>query len=62
LLWENSVYTIEPGLYIGDEGFGIRIEDNVLVGKSGAEVLSAALPKKPEDVERLVGTAVGRAQ
>ncbi|MDR1020305.1 MAG: aminopeptidase P N-terminal domain-containing protein [Synergistaceae bacterium] len=60
MLFENSVYTIEPGLYIGDEGFGIRIEDNVLVGKNGVKVLSAALPKKPDEVERMVGTMAGR--
>jgi Xaa-Pro aminopeptidase len=55
LLCENCVHTIEPGLYIAEEGFGIRIEDNVLVTKNGVEILSSALPKKPEEIEELVG-------
>ena len=57
---EGYVLTVEPGLYFqpDDEkvpeelrGIGIRIEDDVLVTSSGAEVLSAALPRKAEDVE-----------
>ncbi|MBD3647553.1 MAG: Xaa-Pro dipeptidase, partial [Pseudomonadales bacterium] len=56
----GMVTTIEPGLYIPDEmedvppkyrGIGIRIEDNVLVTKDGNEVLTASIPKTPQEIE-----------
>ncbi len=48
----GMVLTIEPGLYLPEEGIGIRIEDDVLVTAAGAEVLSAAVPRAPGAVER----------
>ena len=48
----GMVITIEPGLYIPEEGIGIRIEDVVLVTENGARVLSAALPKEPDEIEK----------
>lgn len=39
ILRENMVITDEPGIYISGK-FGIRIEDTVLIGKNGAEVLT----------------------
>jgi Xaa-Pro aminopeptidase len=51
----GMVITIEPGIYIAEEGIGIRIEDTVLVTETGAEVLSSALPKEIQEIERLVG-------
>ena len=54
--------TVEPGLYIRAEddvpeplrNIGIRIEDDVLVGKDGCEVLTAEAPKRIEDIEALM--------
>jgi Xaa-Pro aminopeptidase len=48
----GMVITVEPGIYIPEEGIGIRIEDMLLVTEQGAEVLSSSLPKKPEELER----------
>ncbi len=53
-LRENDVITIEPGLYIPEEGIGIRIEDNYWIVKKGAICLSENLPKRAEDIEELV--------
>ena len=53
LLVENGVYTVEPGLYLPEEGFGVRIEDNVVITKTGVRVLSESIPKKLEDIENL---------
>ena len=62
----GMVLTIEPGLYIalGSRGVakrwwgtGIRIEDDVLVTATGADVLSADAPKDPDEIERLMQAA-----
>lgn len=39
-LQPGMVLTVEPGIYIPEEGIGVRIEDNVLVTETGIEVLS----------------------
>lgn len=49
----NMVITIEPGVYIPEEKLGIRIEDVVLVTPNGAKVLSAALAKDPDEIEKI---------
>lgn len=47
----NQVLTVEPGLYIADEGIGIRIEDNVLITKEGRVNLSKSIIKEVKDIE-----------
>lgn len=42
-LQENMVLTVEPGIYIPEEGIGVRIEDDILVTKTGNKNLSAKL-------------------
>lgn len=48
----GMVLTVEPGIYLPEESLGIRIEDVVLVTRSGAEVLSSGLPRSASAVER----------
>jgi Xaa-Pro aminopeptidase len=54
------VLTIEPGIYLPDENLGVRIEDDLLVTETGAEVLSAGAPRTTVDIERLMQTAEQR--
>lgn len=60
ILTEGMVFTIEPGLYFKNEdlaipaeyrGIGVRIEDDILMTADGPVNLSAALPRKAEDIE-----------
>lgn len=50
-LKSGMVLTIEPGLYIEEEGIGIRIEDDVLVTEDGYDNLSKAIIKSVEDID-----------
>jgi Xaa-Pro aminopeptidase len=50
-LHEGDVITIEPGIYIPEEGIGIRIEDNYWITKDGVMCLSENLPKDAQDIE-----------
>jgi Xaa-Pro aminopeptidase len=51
----NMVFTVEPGIYIPNEGFGIRLEDDVVVQASGAPVnLMANIPIEPDEIEALM--------
>jgi Xaa-Pro aminopeptidase len=54
----GSVITIEPGIYLPEEGFGVRIEDDYLVTDKGLVKLSAKLPSEPDDIERMMQKAV----
>ena len=48
----GDVVTIEPGIYIPDEGIGVRIEDVIVITETGYRLMSAALPREIADVER----------
>lgn len=63
VLEPGMVLTVEPGLYIpaGSKGVakkywgtGIRIEDDILVTKTGHEVLTEQIPKDPDKIEALM--------
>ncbi|MBO1752742.1 aminopeptidase P family protein [Actinotalea sp. BY-33] len=69
VLEPGMVFTIEPGLYFKADdlavpeeyrGIGVRIEDDVLITVDGHENLSAALPRRPEEIEAWMRTVRGR--
>ncbi len=59
---EGMVITVEPGIYIPENapcdkrwwGIAVRIEDDCLVTKDGFELLSAAAPRKADEIEAVM--------
>jgi Xaa-Pro aminopeptidase len=48
----NNVFTVEPGIYLPEEGFGIRLEDDVVIQENGEPVnLMADIPLEVEEIE-----------
>ncbi len=67
VLHVGNVLTIEPGLYFQPDdlllpeelrGIGIRIEDDVVVTEDGCRLLTEALPRHPDDIERWMARIV----
>jgi Xaa-Pro aminopeptidase len=57
-LAEDQALTVEPGMYIADEGIGLRVEDDYWVGPVGLECLSCPLvPRGPVDIEGVMAAA-----
>ena len=66
VLEPGMAMTVEPGIYIAADnqdvpkkwrGIGIRIEDDVVVTKTGCEILTGGVPKSVEEIEALMATA-----
>lgn len=51
---EGMVFTCEPGIYIPEEGIGIRLENDILITKSGPQDLMKDIPLEADDIERLM--------
>ncbi len=60
LLEQGMVFTVEPGLYFPKsdptiraelQGIGIRIEDDILITKTGHEVMTSQIPKEVKEIE-----------
>lgn len=50
----GMVFTVEPGIYIEEEQFGVRIENNVWITKNGNVDLMKNIPRKAEEIEKLM--------
>ena len=51
----NMVFTVEPGIYIPEEGFGIRLEDDVVIQENGAPLnLMGNIPIEVDEIETLM--------
>ncbi|MGE9267965.1 MAG: aminopeptidase P N-terminal domain-containing protein [Verrucomicrobiales bacterium] len=51
---EGMVFTIEPGIYIREEGIGVRLENDVLIGGEANQDLFARIPIEAEEIEELM--------
>lgn len=51
---EGMVFTVEPGIYIPEEGIGIRIEDDIVITKAGHINLMKNIPIEAEEIEQLM--------
>jgi Xaa-Pro aminopeptidase len=53
----NMAFTVEPGIYIPEENLGIRLEDDVVVQKSGNPLnLMATIPIETQEIEELMNS------
>ena len=50
----GMLFTVEPGIYIEEEKFGVRVENNVWITKNGNVDLMKNIPRKAEEIERLM--------
>ena len=50
---KGMVLTLEPGLYIPEEGIGIRIEDDIMVDDEPVDLM-ASIPREPDEIEELM--------
>lgn len=50
----GMVFTCEPGIYIREENIGIRLENDILITKSGNEDLMKNIPIEAEEIEELM--------
>ncbi|MFY0599734.1 MAG: aminopeptidase P family protein [Cyclobacteriaceae bacterium] len=50
----GMVLTVEPGIYIREEGLGIRLEDNILIIEKGHKNLMRNIPIHADEIEDLM--------
>lgn len=69
VLEPGMVMTVEPGIYVAPDnedvprkwrGIGVRIEDDVVVTRSGCEILTDGVPKQVDEIEALMAAARAR--
>lgn len=52
----GQVWTVEPGIYIREEGLGVRIENNVMITKNGVHDLMKNIPVEANEIEDLMNS------
>jgi Xaa-Pro aminopeptidase len=52
----GMVWTVEPGIYIKEEGLGVRLENNVVITKTGIHDLMKNIPVEAEEIEELMNS------
>ena len=50
----GTVLTVEPGIYLPDEGFGIRLEDDIVVTEDGPVNLMSKIPIEADEIESIM--------
>ena len=50
----GTVLTVEPGIYLPDEGFGIRLEDDIVVTEDGPVNLLSKIPLETDEIESIM--------
>ncbi|MCH2193396.1 aminopeptidase P family protein [Kordia sp.] len=55
----NMVFTVEPGIYLPDEGFGVRLEDDVVIQETGEPFnLMRNIPIEADEIEDLMNQKI----
>jgi Xaa-Pro aminopeptidase len=53
----NMVFTVEPGVYLPEEGFGIRLEDDLVIQEKGEPLnLMGNIPIEADEIEELMNS------
>ena len=52
----GNLFTCEPGIYIPEEGIGIRIENDILITENGQLDLMADIPIEIEEIEEIMNS------
>ena len=53
---ENSVFTVEPGIYIPQEKIGVRLEENIVITPKGPLIITENAPIEPDEIEAIMNS------